>query len=733
MENIDIDNLIKKIKAYNPSSQEKRIRDAYDLSKKAHQGQLRDSGEEYIIHPLAVADILADLELDDTSIIAGILHDVVEDTDMSLDDIKDQFGDTMATLVEGVTKLSKLEYNNRQERQAENLRKMFLYMANDIRIILIKLADRLHNMRTLKFHHSQLRQKEIAEETQTIFAPLAHRLGIFWMKSELEDLSLSILEPEKFEDLKTRLDREFVENENYIGEICREIQESLKQMGIKAEVYGRTKNYYSIYHKMIKQHKDLKEIFDLYAVRVLVETVKDCYGALGVIHTKWKPIPGRFKDYIAMPKQNMYQSIHTTIFGDSGNPLEVQIRTRDMHRIAEYGIAAHWRYKEGKSGDDNFDKKVEWLRHMLEWQKEMQDDRQLVESIKTDLFDDKIFVFTPKGDVFELPAGSGPLDFAYRVHTQVGHTCVGAKVNCRLVPLDYKLKNGDIVEIVVSKGRGPNRDWLKLVKTEQAKNKIRQWFRKESRDENIQLGKSLLEKECKRYGHEPSEILKTDKLLEAAKNFNIHTVDDLFAALGYGALQVTSVLVRIKEDYRQEKDAGTKEKEADAVMHQVADYSQKLSKGIWVEGVPNVMVRLAQCCNPLPGDDISGYVTRGRGVSVHRSDCSNIKHYLATEPGRLIKVGWGEDVSGLYQVELEAVCMDRERLTMDIVSVMADTKTNLNGVHVYVDKKSKIATVALKFEVKTMDQLDYIIKRVSRVKDVMEVHRIKGPGNKRED
>ena len=732
MEKLDIDKLINKIKSYNPSCHENDIRRAFDLSQKAHQGQLRDSGEEYIVHPLAVSDILADLELDDTSIIAGILHDVVEDTELTLADIRDQFGDTTATLVEGVTKLSKLGYTNRQERQAENLRKMFLYMANDIRIILIKLADRLHNMRTLKYHHSQVRQKEIAEETETIFAPLAHRLGIFWMKSELEDLSLSILEPDKFEDLKIRLDQEFKEKENYISDICREIKESLQQIGIEAEVSGRTKNYYSIYNKMIKQHKDLSEIFDLYAVRVIVDTVKDCYGALGVIHTKWKPIPGRFKDYIAMPKQNMYQSIHTTIFGDSGNPLEVQIRTRDMHRIAEYGIAAHWRYKEGKSGDDNFDKKVEWLRHMLEWQKEMQDGRQLLESIKTDLFEDKIFVFTPKGDVFELPSGSGPIDFAYRVHTQVGHTCVGAKVNGRLVPLDYKLKNGDIVEVIVSKGRGPNRDWLKLVKTEQAKNKIRQWFRKESRDENIQLGKSLLEKECKRYGYEPSDLLKTDKLLEAAKNFNIHTVDDLYAALGYGALQVTSVMVRIKEDYRKDKEA-EKEKEPVDVIQQVAENSQKLSKGIWVEGVPNVMVRLAQCCNPLPGDDISGYVTRGRGVSVHRSDCSNIKHYLATEPGRLIKVGWGQDVSGLYQVELEAICMDRERLTMDIISVIADTKTSLNGVHVYVDKKSKIATISIKFEVKTMDQLDYIIKRVGKVKDVMEVHRIKGPGNKREE
>ncbi|MEG1501274.1 MAG: bifunctional (p)ppGpp synthetase/guanosine-3',5'-bis(diphosphate) 3'-pyrophosphohydrolase, partial [Clostridiales bacterium] len=515
-----IDDLIKKVHDYNSASDSELIMSAYQLALSAHQGQLRDSGEEYICHPLAVADILADLQLDDETIIAGILHDVVEDTEISLEDIREKFGDDVVILVDGVTKLSKLEYRSRQERQAENLRKMFLAMANDIRIILIKLADRLHNMRTLKSHHSAVRQKEIAEETRTIFAPLAHRLGIFKIKNELEDLALSILEPEYFEKLKLRIEKENAQRDVVIQNICLIISESLQSMGIEADISGRSKNYYSIFNKMRSQNKDLGEIFDLTAVRVIVDSVKDCYGVLGVIHTRWKPIPGRFKDYIAMPKENMYQSIHTTVIGDDGNPFEVQIRTWAMHKTAEYGIAAHWRYKEGKSGDADFEKKVEWLRRMLEWQQEMRDAREFVESVKVDLFNDNIYVFSPQGDVYELPSGSCPVDFAYRVHTQIGHQCMGAKVNKRLVPLDHQLHNGDIVEIMITKGRGPNRDWLKLVKTQQAKNKIRQWFRKENRDENISLGRDLLEKECKKYNQDPTQLLKHDKLVEAGKKFN---------------------------------------------------------------------------------------------------------------------------------------------------------------------------------------------------------------------
>ncbi|MDD2221539.1 MAG: bifunctional (p)ppGpp synthetase/guanosine-3',5'-bis(diphosphate) 3'-pyrophosphohydrolase, partial [Clostridia bacterium] len=521
-----LERLIVNIQQYNPSSESDKIRLAFDIAKKAHGGQHRDSGEEYILHPLAVAEILAGLQLDDTAIMAGFLHDVVEDTSVSEQIIKEKFGEKVMALVDGVTKLSKLEFRTQQERQAENLRKMFLAMSHDIRIILLKLADRLHNMRTLKYHRSPERRREIAEETLTIFAPLAHRLGIFSIKSELEDLSLSFLEPEEYQKLNRDLEMVNAQREQQIKSICETLKRHLLEVGIEADISGRCKSRFSIYNKMKKQNKDLSEIFDLNAVRIIVNTVKDCYGALGIIHTRWKPIPGRFKDYIAMPKQNMYQSIHTTLIGDNGEPFEVQIRTWEMHRIAEYGIAAHWRYKEGKSGDADFEQKVEWLRQMLEWQQEMRDAGDFLESVKVDLFQDNIYVFSPKGDVFELQAGSCPIDFAYRVHTQVGHQCTGARVNRRLVPLDTMLHNGDIVEIITTRGKGPNRDWLKVCKTQQAKSKIRQWFRKETRDENITLGRELLEKECKRYNQDPAELLKPSELLAAAKRFNIMSTDD---------------------------------------------------------------------------------------------------------------------------------------------------------------------------------------------------------------
>ncbi len=719
-----IEEIIAKIKAYNPMSDSGRILRAYETAKVAHEGQLRDSGEEYIMHPLAVADILSDLQLDDTTIISGLLHDVVEDTKINLEQIQQEFGNEVLVLVNGVTKLNRLEYHSRQEQQAENLRKMFLAMANDIRIILIKLADRLHNMRTLKHHHSALRQKEIAEETQTIFAPLAHRLGIFKIKSELEDLSFAILEPEKYKELAQLVNTQKAERDRFINEMCEVVREEMKRVGIKADVSGRFKNFYSIHNKMNRQQKELNEIFDLYAVRVIVDTVKDCYGVLGVIHTLWKPIPGRFKDYIAMPKINMYQSLHTTVLGDQGDPFEVQIRTWEMHRTAEYGIAAHWRYKEGRSADEDFEKKVEWLRQMLDWQQELSNASEFVESVKVDLFADSVYVFSPAGDVYELPAGSVPIDFAYRVHTQIGHQCVGAKVNKRLVPLDYRLRNGDIVEVLTAKGRGPSRDWLKIVKSQQAQNKIRQWFRKERKEENSDLGKEMLEKECKRYGHEPVQILKPNKLLEACKRFNVGTtLEDLYAAVGDGALKPEAVMLRIKEDYK-------KEKQMQEVKIQPETEPAHSSSGIWVRGVSDVMVRMARCCKPLPGDDIVGYVTRGRGISVHQTGCPNIKHYEDTEPDRLIEVGWGKDTGGVYQAELLAIANDRERLAMDIMAIIAETKTVLNGVHVDVDKKNNLATLSLKLEVKTADQLSYLISRIQKVPNVLEVHRMITGGGK---
>ena len=714
---ITIDGIIEKIIAYNPASDSERIRAAYDLAAAAHADQKRDSGDPYINHPLAVADILAGLQIDDDTIIAGLLHDVLEDTDITMRQIGDQFGSVAPVLVDGVTKLSKLKFNNRHEAQAENLRKMFMAMSSDIRIILIKLADRLHNMRTIDSHHSGLRQKEIAEETLNIFAPLAHRLGIFRLKSELEDRSITILEPEAIADIKNQLAAAASERDCFINEICSVIQRELERMSIKCDVHGRSKNYYSIYNKMLRQQKNLNEIFDLNAIRIIVGALKDCYGVLGIIHTLWKPIPGRFKDYIAMPKQNLYQSIHTTLIGDNGSPFEVQIRTWDMHRIAEYGIAAHWRYKEGRSADADFDKKIEWLRQMMEWQQEVGDAREYMETVKGDLFNENIYVFSPQGDVYELPAGAGPLDFAYRIHTQVGHQCVGCKVNHRLVPLYSTLSNGDIVEVLTAKGTGPSRDWQNIVKTQQAKAKIRQWFRKEKREENIVLGRDALERECKKYRLDTAQIFKQERLLDIARRCNFSHSDDMFAALGDGALRPDTVLTKIQADYKKEAPPT-----AEIIVK--PEREQTNAQGIWVKGVGDVLVKLAACCKPLPGDDIIGYITRGRGVSVHSKDCNNAKRYAETEPGRLIEVGWGNTSDGVYQVELIAHCTNRDRLTLDIISIMAETKTPINGVHASVDKRRNQSTIHLKLEVKSLDQLGYLIQRINRVEGVLEVRRI---------
>jgi len=714
---ISIDGIIEKINAYNPSSDSARIRAAYDLAAAAHAEQKRDSGDPYINHPLAVADILADLQIDDDTIMAGLLHDVLEDTDITMRQIGEQFGPVAPVLVDGVTKLSKLKFNNRHEAQAENLRKMFMAMSSDIRIILIKLADRLHNMRTIASHHSKLRQNEIAEETLYIFAPLAHRLGIFRLKSELEDRSITILEPEAVADIKHQLAAAASERDYFINDICTVIQRELERVSIKGDVHGRSKNYYSIYNKMRRQQKNLSEIFDLNAIRIIVENLKDCYGVLGIIHTLWKPIPGRFKDYIAMPKQNLYQSIHTTVISDSGLPFEVQIRTWDMHRIAEYGIAAHWRYKEGKSADADFDKKIEWLRQMMEWQHEVGDAREYMETVKGDLFNENIYVFSPRGDVYELPASAGPLDFAYRIHTQVGHQCVGCKVNHRLVPLTTTLNNGDIVEVLTAKGSGPSRDWQNIVKTQQAKAKIRQWFRKEKRDENIVLGRDALERECKKYRLDTAQLLKQERLLEIARRCNFSNTDDLFAALGDGALKLDTVLSKMQADYKKELTPAP-----EIIMK--PEREQVNAQGIWVKGIDDVLVRLAACCKPLPGDAIIGYITRGRGVSVHSKDCNNAKRYAETEPDRLIEVGWGKTRDGVYQVELIAFCTNRDRLTLDIMSIMAETKTPVNGIHASVDRRRNQGTVHLKLEVKSLDQLGYLIQRVSRVEGVQEVRRI---------
>ena len=714
---ITIDDIINQVKAYNPASNSEMIRAAYEMSEKAHAGQIRDSGEPYINHPLAVAEILASLQIDDTTIVAGLLHDVVEDTPVTREEIEAKFGQEALRLVDGVTKLSKLEFRTRHEAQAENLRKMLMAMSRDIRIILIKLADRLHNMRTIGSHHSSLRRQEIAEETLNIYAPLAHRLGIFKIKSEMEDLSIQVLEPERIAELKANLAAGKEEWDQFINTHIERIQESLRQAGIEAEVKGRIKSYYSIFKKMQQQQKDLSEIFDLYAIRIIVDTVRECYESLGLIHTMWKPIPGRFKDYIAMPKQNMYQSIHTTLIADDGVPFEVQIRTWDMHRTSEYGIAAHWRYKEGKSADADFDKKVDWLRQMMEWQQDVGDSREFVETVKNDLFNDYIYVFSPGGDVYELPAGSVTLDFAYRVHTQIGHQCVGAKVNHRLVPLETQLHNGDIVEILTAKGRGPSRDWLNLCRSQQAKNRIRQWFRKEKREENIQVGKESLERESKKANLDLAQIVKDEKTLsEIAKRFSCVSVEDLYAAIGVGTARAETVVNKLREEYKKDQPLPLEIKPERP--HGGG------SSGVLVKGIENPLVRLASCCKPLPGEPILGYVTRGRGISVHRSDCPNALRYQETEPERIIEVFWSDAPVGIFQVEMEIAFVDRERMLMDIMNIMAETKTPVTGVRASLDPRSKISCTVLKLEVKSINQFDYLKQRVARIRGVLDVQRV---------
>lgn len=725
--NLSIDSIIATIKTYNPGCNEPLIRSAYELAEKCHDGQFRDSGEPYIMHPLNVANILAELNMDDTTIMAGLLHDVVEDTNITLDQIAEKYGSDMKILIDGVTKLDKLQYRSKQEHHAENLRKMFLAMAKDVRIILIKLADRLHNMRTLDGHRSDLRKKEIALETQEIFAPLAHRLGIYKIKWELEDLSLKYLEPEAFFKLAKDIDMKRVEREEYLNKIIDKLYAGLEKVNIQAEISGRPKNFYSIYRKMQKQMKDISEIYDIHAVRIIVDNVKDCYGALGVVHTIWKPIPGRFKDYIAMPKANMYQSIHTTVIGDTGRPFEVQIRTWDMHKLAEYGIAAHWKYKEGTSGGSPSDTRLNFLRQMLDWQQEA-NAQEFVEDVKGDLIDEvSVFVFSPNGDVYELPSGACPIDFAYRVHTQVGHQCVGAKINDRIMPLDTKLNNGDIVEILTTRGSGPSRDWLKICKTTQAKNKIRQWFRKEGRDEHtIQKGRELLEREAKRQDFNLENMFKVEKLNDIAKKCGYVSIDDLMVAIATNAITTLGVISKIRDDDKLKKDivpAKEQEKVKEMKFKPFKENAEGNDRGITVKGTSNVMVKIANCCNPLPGDEIVGYITRGKGVSIHRVDCPNMKYYAEHQPERFVDVRWGSDGRGIFQAEIAVQGISRNRLAMDVMSAISETKTTINGVNFSRGEDDEFKG-RVRLEIKNLEQLEYIMQKVRRIRGISEVRRI---------
>ncbi|RKO66674.1 RelA/SpoT family protein [Desulfofundulus salinus] len=712
-----LQDLVHRVILYNPQADVALLSKAYRFAEQAHRDQKRISGEPFITHPVAVAHILANLEMDLQTLVAGLLHDVVEDTSVTLEEIKTTFGDEVALLVDGVTKLSRLEYRSKEEHQAENLRKMFLAMAQDIRVILIKLADRLHNLRTLKYH-TEAKQKEIARETLEIYAPLAHRLGIYHLKWELEDLSFRYLEPEKYYELAERVSRTRRKREEYIRGAIQILRRKLAEVGIFADIQGRPKHLYSIYTKMQKQQKDLSEIYDVMAVRVVVESIRDCYAVLGTVHTLWKPIPGRFKDYIAMPKSNMYQSLHTTVVGPQGEPLEIQIRTREMHRTAEYGIAAHWRYKEGGKTDRDLDQKLAWLRQILEWQRELRDAREFMESLKIDLFSDSVFVFTPKGDVVELPAGSVPIDFAYRVHTEVGHRCVGARVNGRIVPLDYQLKNGDIVEILTSKNAvGPSRDWLNVVKTSQAKNRIRQWFKREQREENIIKGREALEREARKQGVDV-ELLKGERVVQFGRRFNLATVEDVYAAVGDGTLTAQAIINRLKEEIKAPKVPPGTTRPARAKPHQESASAQ----GIRVKGTGNLLIRLAHCCNPIPGDPIVGYITRGRGVSIHRVDCRNVVLFQQREKDRLVEVAWDGDFQSPFLVKLEVSGMDRAGLLSDVMAILSELKISANWVNAR-GLKNQQAVIELLLEMKSKEQLDLIVNRINRVKDIYEVRR----------
>ena len=731
--------ILDKVKSYAPNGDLDTIMKAYKLAKYAHRDQKRKSGEPYFIHPLAVANIICDMQLDIETVSGGLLHDVVEDTEYTYEDIESIFNKEIADLVDGVTKLGKIKYRSKEETQSENLRKMFLAMAKDIRVILIKLADRLHNMRTLNYMDPE-KAKYKATETLEIYGGIAHRLGISKIKWELEDLALRYIDHDGYYELVEKVSMKRSQREENIAKIVNCLQEKFAEMEIPCDVYGRPKHFYSIYRKMKNKNKSFEEIFDLTAVRVLVDTVKDCYAVLGVVHTLWKPIPGRFKDYIAMPKPNMYQSLHTTVVGPDGEPLEIQIRTHEMHNIAEYGIAAHWKYKEGisNSKEDKIEEKLQWLRQMMEWEKDLKDPHEFLDALKEDVFSSQVYVFTPQGDVIELPAESTPIDFAYRVHTNIGNKCVGAKVDGRMVTLDYKLQNGNIVEILTSSNSpGPSRDWLGIVKTPNAKSRIRQFFKKERREENIERGNAILEREFKKHGLPTTKDSVIDKnMLIIAKKFNQPNVEDLIATVGYGGIMASQVVTKLKELYTREMRQAMKEKKAslseDIEKHNISDaeYSKKRKKtpsqGIIVEGLDNILVRFAKCCNPLPGDEIVGYITKGRGVAVHRADCVNVNPDDEFFKKRMIKVSWdgeGKDSNSTFEAEIQIKVVDRRGIVNEITHIVANEKIGLNGINARKGKDSEV-TINLLVEVEGTEQLDYIMNKIKSVPGVERIYRM---------
>jgi len=723
---MSIEQLLEKASAYLKESDLIKIKDAYHFADQAHLGQLRKSGQPYIHHPLSVADILVNMQMDATSIIAALLHDVVEDTTVSLDQVLQHFGKSCAMLVDGLTKLERIQFQSKEELQNENYRKMFVAMAQDIRVILIKLADRLHNMRTLKYQ-SEESQRRIAEETLEIYCPIAHRLGISTIKWEMEDIALRYLNPQQYYRIVNLMQKKRAEREQYIEDVIQKIREKVSEMGIESDISGRPKHIYSIYKKMTSRNKQFNEIYDLLAIRIIVDNIKDCYATLGIIHTLWKPMPGRFKDYIAMPKVNMYQSLHTTVIGAQGEPLEVQIRTKEMHRTSEYGIAAHWAYKEGTtSTNGNMEDKMVWFREILELQNEAKDASEFMESLKMDFFSDLVFVFTPKGEVIELPAGSGPLDFAYRIHTEVGNRTIGAKVNSRIVPLDYRLNTGDIIEILTSKhSYGPSQDWLKIAQSSHARSKIKQWFKKERREENTLKGKEAIERELIRIGYDPIVLMAEDKMIEAAGKFNFNDVEDMLSAVGFGGITAAQICTKLTEKLRREAEVSNNLQLGNEVKNikPAAEKKSRPTHGVKVSGVDNMLVRFARCCNPVPGDPIIGYITRGRGVSIHRRDCTNIPLSDGEDGDRTIEVEWVDSIEANYSVEIEITGHDRRGFLNEVLQSLSESKTIISAVSGRSDK-NKMAIIHITILIHNIDHLQTIVDKIKRIKDIYTVQRI---------
>ena len=736
-----IENLIQKVKTYNPEADVSIIEKAFEYAKSKHEGQVRRSGEKYIIHPVEVANILAELELDVESIAAGLMHDVVEDTEVTNDQMVSMFGEEIAGLVDGVTKLGMIAYKTKEENQAENLRKMFLAMGKDIRVVLIKLADRLHNMRTLKFMPPY---KAIikSNETLEIFAPIAERLGIFKIKWEMEDIALRYIEPDFYFDMRRQIIRRLYQRESYISDMIDFLKETLaKEMpNSNFEIYGREKNLYSIYKKMKFKNKSFEEIYDFLAIRVIVQTKAECYGVLGIVHGMWKPIPDRNKDYIGNPKANNYQSLHTTVFGPGGELVEVQIRTEEMHKTAEYGIAAHWKYKQGKidTHESEMDKKLAWLRQIMDWQKEVTDPNEYMKSLKTDLYSHQVFVFTPKGDIIELPAGSTPIDMAYKIHTNVGNKCVGAKINNKIVPLDTVLKNGQIIEILTSaNSKGPSRDWLNIVQSSHTKSKIKQWFKKEKREENIEKGRELLESSVKKLGYPMADFLRNKALQAVEKHLSQPNDEELYAAIGYGGLTINQVMIKLKEVFerdfadklkelkeKQLEDLREKQKEAHTKKEIKQERYNSNKQLVNVKGLDNILTRLAKCCNPIPGDDIVGYITKDRGVTVHRSDCTNVIRDSQNSSKELVEVHWNNvGESNIFDVEVQIKAYNRPDLIYDISGLFKTEKINILSLNTRKVERST-AIIDLSFEVRTKEQMKKTINKLKAIEDVHEVYRI---------